>query len=233
MLSPPSLHALEMLLFFHPGCFKAEGGIKCGTNTTGDVSAEADRQTESVGENQNQEKLQKIFPGPLPNRGAGGGGSIWTQATANPLELMKTIYWEQNENAICNPALLAEQLFALLCKQGGEGLRNRGGEGHGWTPCLRSAGDGKTAEQPLVLVVPTDFRVSSRPILQEQVLFEGKKVTVGLEDAQGIPGGKSQQMVLKDGAKAGCSWVSPPIRDLEPDTLCLRETHRGNPHNIS
>lgn len=84
-----------MLLPICPGCFKVEGGTECGTNTSGDICAEADRQTESVGENQNKEKLQKIFPGLLPNSGAGGGGSIWTKATANPLELMKTIYCEK------------------------------------------------------------------------------------------------------------------------------------------
>ena len=45
------------------------------------------------------------------------------------------------------------------------------------------AGDRKTTEQPLVLAVPVNFRVSGGPTLQEQVLFEGKKVTLGLVDA--------------------------------------------------
>lgn len=93
--SPPSLCALEMLLpflamilTFLSGSFKVKGGIKRGTNTSRDICAKAGRQTESAGEKQNQENLQKLFPGPLPNWGASGRGSIWMKATANPLELM-------------------------------------------------------------------------------------------------------------------------------------------------
>lgn len=80
-------------------------------------------------------------------------------------------------------------------------------------------------EEPLVLVVLPNFRARSISVLQEQLLFEEKKMTLGWADAQGVPGGKASRWCSRMEPRQGCSWVSPCVRHPQPP-CALSESHR-------
>lgn len=80
-------------------------------------------------------------------------------------------------------------------------------------------------EKRLVLVVLPNFRARSISVLQEHLLFEEKKMTLGWADAQGVPGGKASRWCSRMEPRQGCSWVSPCIRDPQPP-CALPESHR-------
>lgn len=95
--------------------------------------------------------------------------------------------------------------------------------------CRCSAGDGKVTEQPLVLVVLPNSRAGSISVLQEQLLFEGKKMTLGLADARGVPGGKASRWCSRMEPRRDapeCHRVSG-TRSQPP--CALPESHGRNP----
>lgn len=127
------------------------------------------------------------------------------------------------------PSVPAELLFVVISKQekslffkiGLLGVRS-------CTPYLlcRCSADGvKVMQQPLVLVILPNFRARSISVLQEQLLFEGKKMILGLADARGVPGGKASRWCSRMESRqdaSGCHRVSG-TRSWHP-VLCLNHT---------
>lgn len=96
-------------------------------------------------------------------------------------------------------------------------------------PAHRTDGDRKITAQPSILAVPAHFRVSSGSILQKQVLFEGKKVSLSLVDAQGVPGGKASRWCSRMEPRQdapGC----PHAYMTQSCLLCACVNHTGEIH---